>query len=217
MPLIELLRIHSFQGRTTNGFVVNEGTNELSISDILPHSQIVPWESQEKIVVSSWILENGNYSPIEYLPANSISNVKGIDASMENTKNLVYLAKFGKSAIYSKGPNSVTEGIEYVATHFQVKRNGKNYSVPFLCSTKFRENTSNEAPEVVAKELHKLSESLGLKKGEYFVMVYCCHQISQCQNIPRGTIIVPYETLDKVMRVFGATCLLQKESESNRK
>jgi hypothetical protein len=124
------------------------------------------------------------------------------------------------AAVISQSPNAVTEGVEYAAVHFHIRRDGDIIQklIPFLCSMKFRENNSKETPEKVAKTVHDLIQSLGVvSRTEYYVMVYCCHKKAQLANIPPGTIVVPFETLGKVMKPFGASCLLSLATQKANK
>eukprot|EP01033_Poteriospumella_lacustris_P013005 gene13006-9302_t len=70
---------------------------------------------------------------------------------------------------------------------------------------KLRETTDTVE---VANRIHQLvrqTEGTSLEKGSYYVMLYCCatNESIEIENLPAGTIVVPYEAVIRLLYPFG--------------
>lgn len=108
-----------------------------------------------------------------------------------------------------------TMTIEYVANHFErVLPNLSTEPVLLLASMKLRE-TRSVNPLQELQKVHTLASELGLAPAQYVAALYCCADTVQCQMIQAspeflpGSLLVPAETLQNVLRPFGMSYLVQ--------
>jgi hypothetical protein len=94
-----------------------------------------------------------------------------------------------------------TQCIEYVSTLFSVR----DKPVLSLCSMKLRETADTVEVANRVYQLVRQTEGTSLEKGSYYVMLYCCaaKKSIEIENLPAGTIVVPYEAWVRLLYPFG--------------
>lgn len=199
MVFVELLR----------GYVISKHFSgyqqDFSLDNILPGAIVKPHAAGARIELASWVLGNS------IIPMLRLSRKRGSDRD-ENfellmVKNLMEQANT-VSCIQPKGID--TKGIEYAAKHFVTfDENGYEQPVVFLVSMKLREANTVQSLASWAEAIHNLAKQAQLKSGQYYAVLYGCwpkDSIDVCK-LPAGTIVVPAETILRVLRPFGGGCL----------
>lgn len=183
-------------------------TRTHALEDLIPDVIFKPWEN-ESLSISSFVLQQpiritGHASPATpesaavQTPVSAVQDA--VRCAFDLNSDVVYFAHGGVNM----------ERIEHVSRLFSVR--GKQ--VVSLCSMKLREKTN---PTTLARDLHKFvcekvrrNADCPIEDGNYYAMIYCCAPKASIavEDLPRGTIIVPFESVCQLLYPFGLNKLV---------
>lgn len=199
MLWIELLRIASMIQRQLNPLI--------TISDVLCDCEFNGWDEEtlDSIVVAPFIFERSFV--LDQNATTPLLHTADREQQLLLSA-LAYAFVSPEVARLSQKANLNMKGIEYINTCY-VKQNS-NDCVPLLCSMKLRESSMKTTPSQLAADIHSIVQQSYSGNTSYYVVIYCCCNNNSAKNtLPRGTIVVPIQTLQKVMYPFGANNLLE--------
>eukprot|EP00300_Choanocystis_sp_HF-7_P033963 c46434_g1_i1.p1 GENE.c46434_g1_i1~~c46434_g1_i1.p1 ORF type:complete len:301 (+),score=57.07 c46434_g1_i1:29-904(+) len=172
---------------------------EIPLSSVLPGMIFEPWDSEE-LLIAPWLLTQ------HILPTKTGNTRVPAD---QLTRELIQMAVGSSQCVVSVTQGSgVSKGIEYCARHVVASRSADVIPVVLLSSMKLRERQSMPIVASLANEIHQLAAAAELSQGSYYAIIYSCLNETAVGAVPKGTIVVPFETLETTMRPFGASCLL---------
>jgi hypothetical protein len=180
-------------------------SRQLPILDVLPSAIVVPW-NQESLCVSASVFEE-NFV-LEGMPAKTNTSADALAACIAAA-----VSPGCNALIIRQRPDQNIQAIEYVSRVFSV--NGE--TVLCLSSMKFGDHSCAEDPVSVATKIHKFVRKLGSVAAKYYVFVYCCVplELVEKDKLPPGTVIVPFECLQRILQPFGLSPLLDRATKKS--
>eukprot|EP01031_Cornospumella_fuschlensis_P024441 gene24441-29543_t len=185
----------------------SSSTRTITMEDLIPGVVFKPWKN-ETLSVSQFVLQSpiritGQASSDGAVPLvvpTAVSAVQdAVRRAFDVSSDVVY---------YAQGKLNM-ERIEHVSRLFSVR--GKQ--VVSLCSMKLREKTK---PSTLARDLHKFVRErvrradCQIADEAYYAMIYCCTPVASVdvEELPEGTIIVPFESVQRLLYPFGLNKLV---------
>jgi len=199
MPLAELITVAAH---------LREPSQIMTMQDLLPGVIFRPWEN-ESLRVASFVTSSAitlfmstNNDHTAHYPGQSDGKraVRGaVGLSLTPDCNAIY--------IHQKAPINMEE-IEHVSRLFSLA-DGQQ-PVPCFCSMKIRKGIQ---PDKLARRMHAFikkeiqpSTDYTLPESSYYIIIYCCTKGIDDVNavdLPPGTMVVPYETVQRILYPFG--------------
>eukprot|EP00300_Choanocystis_sp_HF-7_P030938 c39957_g1_i1.p1 GENE.c39957_g1_i1~~c39957_g1_i1.p1 ORF type:complete len:207 (+),score=23.39 c39957_g1_i1:221-841(+) len=183
--------------------------SRIKLDEVLPDLIIKPWPGDSELVISDWVLTDPILTELDIGTPRKSVDPNGLVKHMLDTAN-DSLSTNSRVISVNQGPRSC-KAVEYCACHVSRELEDGISPVLLFCSMKLREQNNMQS---IAKQAHT---TLDLTKNESnpfqrYAVIYCCVPKAQIRvaDLPQGTIVVPFETLEKVMNLFGASCLLNQ-------
>lgn len=207
MIYLELFRISVFLRH-------RESNDRLSLQDILPNSIVKGYsaDDDDDINLSAWILEESTtITPLDRLQLTKSEKKTNKDknpALWLIEKQLDLDISSNRVALI-ESLQSQSRAIEYVARHFTINdSNGDDKPTLWLASMKLRDSSSVNSIVGFINEIHDIARLSSLPCDcQYFAVLYCCWSTNKIlqyiPSLPDGSIIIPAETLRRVLRPFG--------------
>lgn len=214
MPLAELI--------TVAAHLIRVPSQIIAMQDLLPGVIFRPWKN-ESLRVASFVTSSAitpfmptNNGHTAHYPGQSDGKraVRGaVGLSLTPDCNAVY--------IHQAAPVNMEE-IEHVSRLFSLA-DGQQ-AVPCFCSMKIRKKTK---PGKLAECMHTFikkeiqpSTEYTLPESSYYIVIYCCTKGIDVNavDLPPGTMVVPYETVQRILYPFGLNqMVIMAEEKANDK
>lgn len=197
MPIVELITVAAH---------LRMPNRVIALEDLLPGAVFCPW-GKETLRVAPFVMA----SEITLFTPTNDSFPADHEQQTQQTRAVCGAVQMALSSdcssVYIHQTESVNmEQIEHVSRLFSLA--GQQQAVPCFCSMKIREGTK---PASLARSMHNFiidhiqpSKSYSLQDESYYVVIYCCcDDVIALEDLPPGTVVVPYKTVRSLLYPFG--------------
>jgi hypothetical protein len=184
MPCIEELRAC---------LMFSAGKNTLHTS-VVPNARVMLWKGHTNVRVNPKV----------------VATTK-LDETSYNNPQMITKPLRSEALIVASSPTQ--EAVEgYQNLYEAVMQNGSCVSVPTFFQMKMYKKVTPKGVGTWVNKMHTFATTtMGLKKGNYYVVLYCgaknFNKDYKTWEIPAGTILIPLNSIRDMLTVFGQTCL----------
>mmetsp|Transcript_29613 Transcript_29613/g.40678 ORF Transcript_29613/g.40678 Transcript_29613/m.40678 type:complete len:194 (-) Transcript_29613:1002-1583(-) len=188
--------------------------------DLLPGVIFRPWDN-ESLRVASFVTSS---AITLFMPTNNkdAAHYPGQNDQKRAVSGVIGLSLTADgNAVYIHQTAPINMEIQHVSRLFSLA-NGQQ-AVPCFCSMKFRKGTQPDTlamcmHEFIKEEVLPYTEST-LRESSYYVIIYCCTKGIDVNvaKLPPGTVVIPYETVQKLLYPFGLNhiAIMAEEKANN--
>lgn len=204
MPFVELFRIHIFS--------IFRSDDPIQLEDVLPGIIVKPRSAvTPNIQVPSWVLDN-ELTPMERLPRPRTGSKDPANVLIDTLKDRTNEEAEASSRLVAlmQPTKGNTKGIEYAARHVvEVNENDVERPLLWLASMKLREASTSSMLPKLARRVHEVASESQLSPDQYYAVLYGCwpRESVPTELLLENTVVVPSETIQKVLRPFVGGCL----------
>lgn len=194
---------------------------------------IAPWDAHKDCILAA----HSELHTLEAVPTGELketrAELKQAQGNAEDaTKRLLEftLREKGNSWVITQPSitsKAKTKAVEYAATYFATYQEddfgeidvSSQTPILLVASVKLRDPSCVDILQEL-KKIHATCKACNLVEGSYYAVLYCCNSASKVPDpvsLPKGSIVVPIETLEQIFRPFGASCLLHIALEKSKK
>lgn len=228
LPWIELVRMHAFHRK-------NSALHPppVRLEAVLPDVIIALWDAHKDFILAA----HSELHTLEAIPTGELKEtrdeLKQAQGNAEDaTKRLLEFTLREKGNYWVITQPSITsktktKAVEYAATYFASYQEddfgeidvSSQTPILLVASVKLRDPSCVDILQEL-KKIHATCKACNLVEGSYYAVLYCCNSASKVPDpvfLPKGSIVVPIETLEKIFRPFGASCLLHIALKKSKK